>query len=136
MLISVLLFATTLINVSDTGGNKIDVQLSECLSKSEATMIRAECYNKAYTAWDNDITATEKVLMAKADGKQKEKLRSEQSAWQKQRDDAFNKIADKYNKMRGTMYIPVRIKLRMEVLRKRALQLEKQLRDINVQQSR
>jgi uncharacterized protein YecT (DUF1311 family) len=67
--------------------------------------------------------------MAKADGKQKEKLRSEQKDWQKQRDAEFTNIADKYNKMRGTMYIPVRIKLRMEVLRKRALQLEKQLQD-------
>ncbi len=127
MLIPVLIYAISLMSVTDTVKHPIDSRLESCLLNSYATMPRAHCYNNAYNAWENDIAATEKALLAKAGEKQKVEIKACQAAWEKQRDVAFNRIADDYNKMRGTAYIPVRIKLRMEVLRKRALQLEKEL---------
>lgn len=129
MLITVLMYAISVASVTDTVKYPIDNRLDSCLSNSYATMPRAHCYNSAYNAWENDIAATEKALLAKADAKQKAKIKAAQSAWEKQRDAAFNRIAGQYNKMHGTAYIPVRIKLRMEVLRKRALQLEKELQE-------
>ena len=129
MLFPVLIYAISLVSIPDTAKHPIDNRLDSCLSNSHATMPRAHCYNSAYNAWEEDIATTEKALLAKAGEKQKVKIKANQAAWEKQRDAAFDKIADQYNKMRGTGYIPVRIKLRMEVLRKRALQLEKKLQE-------
>ena len=126
MMIPVLFFASSFLNLSDSVRHPIDLRLDSCLLKSHATMPRAECYRNAYEAWENDIAAVEKALLQRANAKQKAKIKAEQNAWIKQRDASFQKIADQYNKMRGTAYIPVRIKLRMEVLRKRALELERQ----------
>ncbi|MEP6674993.1 MAG: lysozyme inhibitor LprI family protein [Ferruginibacter sp.] len=109
---------------SDSNQHPIDVHLKDCLAASHATMPRAHCYTTAYNAWEKDINATEKKLLSKATAAQKTILHADQTAWEKERDVAFQNIADKYNNRRGTGYIPVRIELRMQVLRKRALTLE------------
>jgi len=123
-----MLIITPLLNITDSNTHPIDVQLNDCLAQSHATMPRARCYNKAYTAWEQAISTAENKLLKNADGLKRKKLIDEQSTWEKQRDLAFEKIADRYIKMKGTGYIAVRIQLRMEILRNRALALERQLR--------
>lgn len=127
MLLTFLFFAASLNPSMDTIKHSIDIQLDKCLSQTHATMPRAECYSTAYNAWENDIAACEKKLLKKE--KQKGSVAAAQKDWEKERDARFKEIADKYNTMRGTMYVPVRIKLRMEVLRARALELERQLKN-------
>ena len=126
ILLSVFMIAGSFFNSPDSVIHPIDARMNNCLGHSHATMPRATCYNKAYLAWEDDIKITCNKLLKKADPQRRKKLADEQSAWEKQRDLEFKKIADKYNSMRGTGYIPVRIELRMEILRKRALELEKQ----------
>ncbi len=128
MMITILLAAGTFLNAPDTARHPIDIKLERCLSHSNATMPRAECYSTAYTSWEKDIDVSGKKLLAKAGEKEKASLVATQMAWEKDRDARFQQIADRYNKMRGTGYIPARVKLRMEILRERALQLEKELK--------
>ena len=132
MMIAILLSAGTFLNAPDTARHPIDIKLERCLSHSNAIMPRAECYSTAYTAWEKDIDVSEKKLLAKAGEKEKVSLAASQIAWEKYRDARFQQIADRYNKMRGTGYIPVRVKVRMEILRERALQLEKELKTATV----
>jgi uncharacterized protein YecT (DUF1311 family) len=55
---------------------------------------------------------------------QKEALRLAQLEWIQYRDQDFKLIDSLYDTLQGTMYIPMRIDARMEVVRKRALQLK------------
>ena len=126
MMIPFLLYCASLSLLTDTVEHPIDRQLERCLSAAHATMPRAECYTTAYKAWENDIAVSEKKLLKKE--KQKGAVAAAQKIWEKERDSRFKEIAGKYNTMRGTLYIPLRIKLRMEVLRARALDLERQLK--------
>lgn len=51
-------------------------------------------------------------------------MTSVQLEWIKYRDLDFKLIDTIYDTMQGTMYIPMRIDARMEVIKKRALQLK------------
>jgi len=54
----------------------------------------------------------------------KETLRLAQLEWIKYRDLDFKLIDSVYDTMQGTMYIPMRVDARMEVVKKRALELK------------
>ena len=127
ILLPVLLLSGSMLNAADSSVHPIDTRMNACLAKTHATMPRATCYNTAYLEWEADIKKVNNELLKNADAVQRKKLTDEQSSWEKERDLEFSKIADTYNARKGTGYIPVRIKLRMEILRKRALQLEMQL---------
>ncbi len=127
ILLPVLLLSGSILNSTDSTIHPIDTRMNACLAKAHATMPRATCYNTAYLAWEADIKNVSNKLLKNADALQRKKLTDEKSSWEKERDLEFSKIADTYNARKGTGYIPIRIKLRMEILRKRALQLEKQL---------
>ena len=62
--------------------------------------------------------------MRKLNAKQAEALRLSQLEWIRHRDLEFKFIDSVYDTMQGTMYIPMRIDARMEVIKKRALQLK------------
>lgn len=51
-------------------------------------------------------------------------LRSAQLEWIKYRDLDFKLIDSIYDGMQGTMYIPMRVEARLEVIKKRALELK------------
>ena len=127
MLFPILYLSTLILNSADSSQHPIDKQLYNCLQQSHATMPRARCYSTTSDLWEKDIYATQKKLLLKATTAQKKKLRENQQDWEKERDKEFAEIADRYNFKRGTGYIPVRIELRMKVLRKRALELESAL---------
>ena len=58
---------------------------------------------------------------------QKEALRLAQLEWLKYRDLDFKLIDSIYDAMQGTMYIPMCVDARMEVVKKRALELKSYL---------
>ncbi len=127
ILLPIFMTAGVFFNGPDSVIHPIDARMNNCLAHSHATMPSATCYNKAYLAWEEDIRVAQNKLLKIAEPQQRKKLAEEESDWEKQRDLEFKKIADKYNNRRGTGYIPVRIELRMEILRMRALELEKRL---------
>lgn len=83
-----------------------------------------ECTDKAYAAWDKELNQNYGKLMRTLKPPQKETLRLAQLEWIKYRDLDFKLIDSVYDTMQGTMYIPMRIAARLEVLKKRALELK------------
>lgn len=75
-------------------------------------------------AWDKELNKNYGELMRALKGAQKGALRLAQLEWIKYRDIDFKFIDSVYDTMNGTMYIPMRIDARMEVVKKRALELK------------
>jgi uncharacterized protein YecT (DUF1311 family) len=103
--------------------HSIDKTLDACIEKNGSTSGMVECTNKAYAAWDRELNKNYVELMRALKPSQKETLRLAQLEWIKYRDLDFKSIDSIYDTMQGTMYIPMRIDARMEVVKKRALEL-------------
>jgi uncharacterized protein YecT (DUF1311 family) len=102
----------------------IDKALDACIDKNGSTAGMVECTDKAYAAWDKELNKNYVELMRTLKPPQKEVLRLAQLEWIKYRDLDFKVIDSVYDMMQGTMYIPMRIDARMEVIKKRALELK------------
>ncbi len=102
----------------------IDKALETCIDKNGSTAGMVECTDKAFAAWDKELNKNYGELMRTLKPTQKETLRSSQLEWIKYRDLEFKFIDSIYDTMQGTMYIPMRIDARMEVVKKRALELK------------
>ena len=83
-----------------------------------------ECTDKAYAAWDKEMNKNYGALMSALKPKQKEALRMAQLNWIRYRDLQFKFIDSVFDTLDGTMYIPMRISSRMQVIKKRALELK------------
>ena len=102
----------------------IDKALDACIEKNGSTAGMVECTDKAYAAWDKELNKNYGELMRALKPAPKEVLRAAQLEWIKYRDMDFKFIDSVYDTMQGTMYIPMRIDARMEVVKKRALELK------------
>ena len=102
----------------------IDKALEACIDKNGSTAGMVQCTDKAYAAWDKELNQNYGELMRTLKPSQKEALRLAQLEWIKYRDLDFKLIDALYDTMQGTMYIPMRIDARMEVVKKRALELK------------
>ncbi len=116
--------ATTSRVVAQEQTHPIDKALEACIDKNGSTAGMVECTDKAYAAWDKELNKNYGQLMRTAKPSQKEALRLAQLEWIKYRDWDFKLIDSLYDTMQGTMYIPMRIDARMELVKKRALQLK------------
>ena len=119
---SVFLCAT--VALAQESQHPIDKALEACIDKNGSTAGMVECTDKAYAAWDRELNKNYNELMRALKPGQKESLRLAQLEWLKYRDLDFKSIDSIYDAMEGTMYIPMRIDSRKEVVKKRALQLK------------
>jgi uncharacterized protein YecT (DUF1311 family) len=102
----------------------IDKALDACIEKDGSTAGMVQCTDKAYAAWDKELNKNYFALMRKLKPTQKEIMKAAQLEWIKSRDADFKVIDSIYDTLQGTMYIPMRIDARMELVKKRALQLK------------
>jgi uncharacterized protein YecT (DUF1311 family) len=119
-----ILFVTTLSIAQEQTQHPIDKALEACIDKNGSTAGMVECTDKAYAAWDKELNKNYGELMRTLKPPQKEALKSSELEWIKYRDLEFKFIDSIYDTMQGTMYIPMRIDARMEVIKKRALELK------------
>lgn len=108
----------------------IDRSLDKCLAAKHGTMPRAECYSKAFEAWEADVSKTYRELQKALTGEQKAALEKTQADWERYRDSEFEFIAAHYAGKRGSGYIAARIISRIEIIKPRALLLEERLQDL------
>jgi uncharacterized protein YecT (DUF1311 family) len=118
------LLATVSGVVAQEQTHPIDKTLEACIDKNGSTAGMVQCTDKAYAAWDKELNQNYGELMRALKPLQKETLRLAQLEWIKYRDLDFKLIDSLYDTMQGTMYIPMRIDARMEVVQKRALELK------------
>lgn len=102
----------------------IDKTLEACIDKNGSTAGMVECTEKAYLAWDKELNKNYTELMRTMKPGAKESLRLAQLEWIKFRDLNFKLIDSVYDRMQGTMYIPMRVDARMEIVKRRALELK------------
>ncbi|PKL83244.1 MAG: hypothetical protein CVV24_06025 [Ignavibacteriae bacterium HGW-Ignavibacteriae-3] len=103
----------------------IDLMLDNCLSNEEnfTTRDMLECTQKAYEAWDKELNIVYKKLMSKLSENGKSVLKRAQIEWIAFRDLEFKTIDSIYDILQGTMYIPMRLNDKMDLVRRRTLQL-------------
>jgi len=101
----------------------IDKALDACIEKDGSTTGMIRCTDKAYAAWDRELNKNYADLMRQLKPGQKAALKAAQLEWLKYRDSEFKLIDSIYDTLQGTMYIPMRIAERLEVVKKRALDL-------------
>ncbi|MDX6385307.1 MAG: hypothetical protein QOK48_2880 [Blastocatellia bacterium] len=121
-LISALLLATA--SFAQETQHPIDKALEACIDKNGSTAGMVECTDKAYLAWDKELNKNYSELMRTMKPVAKESLRLAQLEWIKFRDLNFKLIDSVYDRMEGTMYIPMRVDARMEIVKRRALELK------------
>jgi uncharacterized protein YecT (DUF1311 family) len=119
-----ILFVATLSIAQEQTQHPIDKALEACIDKNGSTAGMVECTDKAYVAWDKELNKNYSELVRTLKPAQKEALKSAELEWIKYRDLNFKFIDSIYDTMQGTMYIPMRIDARMEVIKKRALELK------------
>ena len=107
----------------ETSTHPIDKALDACTEKDGSTAGTIRCTDKAYAAWDRELNKNYTQLMRQLKSAQKLALKAAQLDWLKYRDSEFKVIDSIYDTLQGTMYIPMRIAERLEVVKRRALAL-------------
>lgn len=105
----------------------IDVALDNCMDKNPSTQGMVGCLDAAYKKWDAELNKNYKALTSQLNATQKAALLTAQRKWIEYRDLEFKMQTSVYATMQGTMYQPMAINDRMEVVKKRALDLKNYL---------
>lgn len=103
----------------------IDVTFENCLQDENnfTTAGMIGCTQDAYDAWDKELNSVYKKLMMKLPNNEKAALKKAQVEWIKFRDLEFENIDSIYDLFSGTMYIPMRLNEKMDLVKRRTLQL-------------
>ena len=104
--------------------NPIDKELSDCMDKNPSTQGMLKCIDNAYSKWDDELNNYYKKLTGVLDDEGKASLKDAQRKWIEFRDLEFKNIEYIYSKKDGTMYLPMQAIDRMEIIKKRALELK------------
>jgi len=121
LLLSLLL--PTLVSAQEAQKHPIDKALDICTEKDPSTAGMVRCTDAAYKKWDQDLNKNYRTLMARLKPAGKQLLKSAQLNWITYRDNEFKLIDSIYDGIQGTMYIPMRIDEKMQIVKQRALGL-------------
>lgn len=104
---------------------EIDKKIEALLEKDPSTQGQNRGLIEGYKLWDAELNRIYKSLYAELLSSGKARLQASQRAWIVWRDAELKLIDAIYLKMDGTMYQPMRLHARMELVRKRTLTLMK-----------
>lgn len=97
-----------------------------CYEDAMTTMAMIECAGASYDRWDAELNRQYKRLMALLSPEEQQALRDAQRKWIAFRDAEFTLIDGLYGRMQGSMYRPMHVEARKELVKARALQLTSQ----------
>jgi uncharacterized protein YecT (DUF1311 family) len=126
-LIVILFSMSTISFAQETAKHPIDKALDACLDKDSSTAGMANCIGEAYAKWDKELNRLYTELMKRLGADGKAALKEAQIQWLKFRDAEFKLLNGIYDKLEGTMYIPMRIDSRLQIVKSRALDLKSHL---------
>ena len=130
-LLTCLVVVTSPASAQETKPHAIDAALAACEKKQGAsTRGEAECLSTAFESWEKDIATNYEALKKLVSANELAPLEAGQKSWSDYRDQEFDFINQLFKNKRGTMYVPIRINYRIEVLKARALELETYLHRI------
>lgn len=127
----IFLFSSSLIFAqNDVKKHPIDVWMDECLESNQSTAGMVNCADEAYKKWDVELNKVYKELLSLLDTDSQKKLKESQKAWIKFRDEEFKLLASFYEKKEGTMYIPMQLFDKVEIIKNRVQELNGHLQVI------
>ena len=109
---------------SENEKHEIDIFVDKAMDKDPSTAGMIKSMDEGEKLWDAELNKYYKLLSEKLDKESKTALKKAQLAWINFRDAEFAMIADIYSKQEGTMYLVIAVSLRMEVVKRRALDLK------------
>ncbi len=118
------LISTALASESEKEKHEIDIFVDKAMDKDPSTAGMIKAMDEGEKLWDAELNKYYKLLSEKLDKESKAALKKAQLAWITFRDAEFAMIADVYSKQEGTMYRVIAVSLRMEVVKRRALDLK------------
>ena len=101
----------------------IDAKIKALSEKDPSTHGRIRAMDEGYKLWDAELNRVYRETLTAMHPADRAALVSAQKAWLVFRDREFSLQSALLNRLRGTMYGPIRIARRMEIVRQRALQL-------------
>jgi len=104
--------------------NAIDVTTDSCLESNPSTAGMVECFTRSEKQWDDELNRVYKVLQGKLKPAGQEALKQAEKEWMAQRDKEFDLINAIHAQMDGTMWIPVMVNKRADVVKARAVALQ------------
>ena len=107
----------------------IDVKIDAMIEKDGSTHGQIRAMDAAYKLWDAELNRVYKKLYSELHSAGKSRLQASQRAWITFRDAEFKFLDAVYGKLDGTMYLPMRVASRVELVKRRAQELE-QLRQL------
>ena len=117
------LLLPTFVYAQEEQKHPIDKALEICTDKDPSTAGMVNCTDAAYKKWDQELNKNYRTLMARLKPAGKQLLKSAQLSWIAYRDNEFKLIDSIYDGIQGTMYIPMRIDEKMQIVKQRALAL-------------
>ena len=114
--------------MKDETPDPIDAVIRAMMDKDHSTHGEMQALDAGYKLWDAELNRIYKELLSVMKPSDRAALVSAQKAWIGFRDREFDLKAGLLNRLRGTMYGPIRIGRRLEIVKQRALQL-RQLRE-------
>jgi len=114
-------------SISATDEHPIDRELSLLLRKDPSTFGQMEAFSKGIELWDAELNRNYKALFAKLDDSGRQQLREAQRAWLAFRDAEFRRTDVLYGRKDGSMFRPMAVSARMELVKARALELAKSI---------
>jgi uncharacterized protein YecT (DUF1311 family) len=102
----------------------IDVNTEHCVENNASTSGMVACYSEAAEVWDLELNRVYKQLQGKLKPKAQDALKQAQRAWMAQRDKEFDLINAIHAQLDGTMWIPVMMEKRVNVVKARTLVLQ------------
>jgi uncharacterized protein YecT (DUF1311 family) len=118
-----ILLSASVVCAQEQGPHPIDKALDACIERDGSTAGMVHCSDKAYVAWDRQLNKNYADLMRRLKIGQQAAVKAAQLQWLKYRDSEFKLIDTIYDTLQGTMYLPMRISERLEIVKKRALDL-------------
>jgi uncharacterized protein YecT (DUF1311 family) len=105
----------------------IDKQEQDCLANPTSTAAMLDCAEVAYAAWDKELNRVYSQLRQELPPTSKQLLKDSQLEWLKYRNKELKTIDDIYSHVQGSMYLPIRVTNRTEIVKGRVLQLRSYL---------
>ena len=112
----------------------IDIELQNCLDSSEnyTTKGMTDCVVRATKKWDEELNKNYLELLTLLTSEQKDKLKIAQRQWVEYRNKEIEFSNQLYNDMQGTMWIPVAAQTKLDLTRKRTIELESYIANLTI----
>ncbi|MGC4044605.1 MAG: DUF1311 domain-containing protein [Armatimonas sp.] len=108
--------------------HEIDQKIEQMMAKEPRTQGQIEILDKAYKLWDAELNRVYKKLYSKLPTAGKRQLQTSQRSWLSWRDAELKTIDAVFATTDGAqMYLPIRKEFRVDVVRARALALQRLL---------